>query len=171
MKSNNQIIKYSPEYISYLANGDSAAVFITRDVVKSINTKDKWIDVIELQGQKNWDCKWDFKRIVVEIFPRKIKPIYPKNATLEMKKYITWETAQRDIREQRSKGIKGVQYKIIPKLINRNKGKYKEVDTLWDIRLEAWVECEWRDYPCEIRKRKMPLEPDWEYKILSVKKL
>ena len=110
MKNNNQKIKYSPEYISYLANGDSAAVFITRDIVKSINTKDKWIDVVELQGQKNWDCKWDFKRIVVEIFPRKIKPIYPKNATLEMKKYITWETAQRDIREQRSKGIKGVQY-------------------------------------------------------------
>ena len=47
MKSNNQKIKYSPEYISYLANGDSAAVFITRDIVKSINTKDKWIDVIE----------------------------------------------------------------------------------------------------------------------------
>ena len=34
MKSNNQKIKYSPEYISYLANGDSAAVFITRDIVK-----------------------------------------------------------------------------------------------------------------------------------------
>ncbi len=95
MKSNNQNIKYSPEYISYLANGDSAAVFITRDIVKSINTKDKWIDVIELQGQKNWDCKWDFKRIVVEILPRKIKPIYPKNATLEMKKYITWKQHKR----------------------------------------------------------------------------
>lgn len=53
MKSNNQKIKYSPEYISYLANGDSAAVFITRDIVKSINTENKWIDVIE----PDWEYK------------------------------------------------------------------------------------------------------------------
>ena len=32
--------KNDPEYISYLQNGDSAAVFIVRDIVKSVNTSD-----------------------------------------------------------------------------------------------------------------------------------
>ena len=170
-KNKNQKIKYSAEYILYLANGESVAVFITRDIVNSINTSGKWIDVIELQGRENMYGKWSFKKIIVEIFPRKINPVYPKEATIETKKFITWETAHRDIEMQRSKGVKGIKYEIIPKLINLNKGKYEEVDALWDIRLGSWVDCEWRDYPCEIRKRKIPLKPKWEYKILSVKKL
>ena len=36
--SNQNKIKYDSAYISYVANGDSAAVFIVRDVVRSIDT-------------------------------------------------------------------------------------------------------------------------------------
>ena len=71
MKSNNQKIKYSPEYISYLENGESAAVFITRDIVKLINTKDKWIDVIELQGQKNGIVNGILKELLWRYFQEK----------------------------------------------------------------------------------------------------
>lgn len=167
----NKKTKYPPEYIAYLANGDSAAVFITRDIVKSINTNGKWIDVIESKGRKNFDGEWDFKKIIVEIFPRKIKPEYPKYASLETKKYITWETAQRDIENQRAKGVEGDIYIIKPKLVDLNKGKFEMVDALWDLKLEAWVDCELEGYPCEKRKRPIPLNPKWDYKILSVKKL
>ena len=59
-KNKNQKIKYSAEYILYLANGESVAVFITRDIVNSINTSGKWIDVIELQGRENMYGKWSF---------------------------------------------------------------------------------------------------------------
>lgn len=36
--NNQNKMKYDAEYISYVNNGDSAAVFIVRDIVKSINT-------------------------------------------------------------------------------------------------------------------------------------
>ncbi len=35
--------KYDAEYISYIRNGNSAAVLITRDLVKNVNTIGKWI--------------------------------------------------------------------------------------------------------------------------------
>ena len=44
--SNQNKIKYDSAYISYVANGDSAAVFIARDIVRSIDTSGMWIDVI-----------------------------------------------------------------------------------------------------------------------------
>ena len=49
--------------------------------------------------------------------------------------------------------------------------KYKEVDALWDIKLQQFVDRKWKNYPCEIRKQRIYLEPEWDYKILSIKKL
>lgn len=164
-------IKYSPEYIRYLASGESAAVFITRDIVKSINTNGKWIDVVEMENRKNYSGEWDFKKIVVEIFPRKTHPVYPPKASLDIKRYITWETAHKDIEKQRAQGVKGIKFIIIPKLVNLNENKYKEVDALWDIKLQQFVDRKWKNYPCEIRKQRIYLEPKWDYKILSIKKL
>ena len=40
--------KHDTEYISYIESGESAAVFIVRDIVNSIDTSGKWIDVISL---------------------------------------------------------------------------------------------------------------------------
>lgn len=76
--NNQNKMKYDAEYISYVNNGDSAAVFIVRDIVKSINTAGMWIDVIKTSGYKNKFNKWDFSNITIELFPRKTKPIYPQ---------------------------------------------------------------------------------------------
>lgn len=118
-KKTKKKIQYDAEYIRYLENGESAAVFITRDIVKAINTNGKWIDVIEMENRKNSYDQWDFKKIVVEIFPRKVHPVYPKEASLEEKKFITWKTAHNDIDEQRRNGVKGIKYEIIPKLVRK----------------------------------------------------
>ena len=40
--------QHDAEYISYIESGESAAVFIVRDIVNSIDTTGKWIDVIFL---------------------------------------------------------------------------------------------------------------------------
>ena len=113
----NKRVKYDAEYISYLESGESAAVIITRDIVNSINTANKWIDVLELHtyythGQRA------FYYFIVEIFDRKIKPSYPKQANIEEKKYITWKTANQDIEEQRNKGVNGPKYLVLSHLIN-----------------------------------------------------
>lgn len=51
--NNKHKIKYDSEYISYVENGDSVAVFIVRDIVRSIDTSGMWIDVISTSGYKN----------------------------------------------------------------------------------------------------------------------
>lgn len=104
--------KNDPEYISYLQNGDSAAVFIVRDIVKSVNTSGMWIDILSTSGGKNEYGKWDFSSITIELFPRKIKPVYPEYSSIADKKYITWKTANEDISKQRKKGYKGKRFVI-----------------------------------------------------------
>ena len=89
--------KYDPEYISYVENGESAAVFITRDVVRAIDTSGKWVDVLSTSGYKNNQGRWDFSEFTVELFPRKTRPVYPEYASEDDKKYITWQTAHKDI--------------------------------------------------------------------------
>lgn len=171
MKDNGKI-KYDAAYISYVETGESAAVFITRDIVNSIDTKGKWVDVLSTKGDKNDDDQWDFKEITVEIFPRKKNPMYPEYASEEEKKYITWKTAHADIAEQRKAGRKGVKFKITPKLVNKNKGKYKTIERVWNKTFERYVPREWGiSSSCEIRKCRVPVKPKWEYHILALKRL
>ena len=71
-----------------------------------------WIDIIKTWGEKNESGVWDFSKIKIELFPRKIKPIYPQDASTEDKKYITWKTAHEDIDQQRSQGYIGKKFMI-----------------------------------------------------------
>ena len=164
-------MKYDADYISYVETGESAAVFITRDIVRSINTNGKWIDVISTKGDRNDDEQWDFKEITVELFPRRKQPVFPKNAGVEEKKYITWQTAHEDIAAQRKQGINGLRFMITPKLVNRNKGKYITVERVYNKTFGRYVPKEWKNSSCEIRKCRVPLKPKWEYHSLAIKRL
>ena len=172
-------IKYDAEYISYIESGESAAVFITRDIVKSIRTEGKWVDVISIDGQLNENGRWDFNSFSVELFPRQIRPIYPQYASDDEKKYITWQTAHADIQNLRSRGYKGVKFEIFPKLVNANRGKYKTVNAIWNKSLECWVPRRMfvasgklkKTSSFEWRKKKIPKEPEWEYHILKIRRL
>ena len=167
-------IQHDAEYISYIEHGESAAVFITRDVVKSIKTNGKWIDVLTVDGQKNDYDRWDFKSFSVELFPRKTQPVYPADASDDEKKYITWQTAHADIANLRQKGYKGVKFEIFPKLVNLNKGKYEIIQGIWNKAFNGWVPNNPEKYftsSCEWRDRKVPIEPKWEYHILKIRRL
>ena len=164
--------KYDAEYISYVETGESAAVFITRDVVRAIATKGKWIDVTKINGEQNEDVRWEFEYFEVELFPRKTNPVYPKYASDEDKKYITWQTAHKDIDMLRKSGYKGPRFKICPKLVNANKGKYKTVEKVWNKTFQQYVPRKWGvGSSCELRKVKVPVKPKWEYHIISIKRL
>lgn len=170
--SNQNKIKYDSAYISYVANGDSAAVFIVRDVVRSIDTSGMWIDVISTSGHKNKFNQWDFSSITIELFPRKTKPIYPPNASTEDKKYITWEAANEDISEQRSQGYRGKKFTVCPKLVNKNQGKTKTIEKIWNKKFGRYVPKHWaRTSDCEVHIKKVPIQPAWEYHIISIKRL
>ena len=106
---------------------------MARDIVRSINTTGKWIDIVDLKDRRKYEGRWDFDYFIIELFPRKRSPKYPAGMDDEGKKYITWQTAQTDISEQRAEGYKGTRFKICPKLVNRNKGKNKKPKWDYDI--------------------------------------
>ena len=70
--------KHDSEYISYIESGESAAVFIVRDIVNSIDTKGKWVDVISLNTyyKRGAGDRMAFNWIIVELIPRIMKPKY-----------------------------------------------------------------------------------------------
>lgn len=107
----------------------------------------------------------------MELFPRKTKPVYPKGTSDEEKKYITWQTAHKDIEDQRREGYHGIKYKISPRLVNRNKGKFITKRAAWNITFGQWVPDAWFGSSCEWREKKIPVRAKWEYEIVSVKKV
>ena len=164
-------IKYDAKYISYLESGESAAVIITRDIDNTINTENKWIDVLDLHTY-NIHGQIGFYFFIVEIFVRKIKPSYPKHATIYEKKYITWKTANEDIQEQRNKRVSGPKYLVLSDLYNKNKGKYTIKKAVWNKTFNQWVPDKWfTSAHCEYREKRIYEKAEWEYSIIDVKKV
>lgn len=157
--------KYDSGYIRYVKNGESAAVFIVRDIVNSINTKGKWVDVISLSTyfKKGAEDRHAFNWIIVELFPRKMTPEYD-NRDSERNRYLTWITAKEDIANQREAGFCGEKYLVLCNLFNKNKNKFVTRTIIakkyWEPQ-SAYREMEIKD----------PVAPDWEYRIQAVKKV
>lgn len=157
--------KHDAEYISYIESGESAAVFIVRDIVNSIDTKGKWIDVISLNTyyKRGVRDRIAFNWIIVELFPRKMQPKYDKNDSAH-NRYLTWVTAHEDIAKQRQAGFHGEKYLVLCNLYNKNKNKFT---THTIIARKYWEPME-AYRPMEVKD---PVDPEWEYRIQAVKKV
>ena len=157
--------KHDAEYISYIESGESAAVFIVRDIVNSIDTKGKWVDVISLNTyyKRGAGDRMAFNWIIVELFPRKMQPKYDKNDSAH-NRYLTWVTAHEDIAKQRQAGFHGEKYLVLCNLYNKNKNKFT---THTKITKKYWEPME-AYRPMEVKD---PVDPEWEYRIQAVKKV
>lgn len=157
--------KHDTEYISYIESGESAAVFIVRDIVNSIDTKGKWVDVISLNTyyKRGAGDRMAFNWIIVELFPRKMQPKYDKNDSAH-NRYLTWVTAHEDIAKQRQAGFHGEKYLVLCNLYNKNKNKFT---THTIIARKYWEPME-AYRPMEVKD---PVDPEWEYRIQVVKKV
>ena len=157
--------KHDAEYISYIESGESAAVFIVRDIVNSIDTKGKWVDVISLNTyyKRGTGDRRAFNWIIVELFPRKMQPKYDKNDSAH-NRYLTWVTAHEDIAKQRQAGFHGEKYLVLCNLYNKNKNKFT---THTIIARKYWEPME-AYRPMEVKD---PVDPEWEYRIQVVKKV
>ena len=157
--------KHDVEYISYIESGESAAVFIVRDIVNSIDTTGKWIDVISLNTyyKKGAGDRKAFNWIIVELFPRKMTPKYDRQDS-NHNKYLTWLTAHEDIAKQRQAGFHGEKYLVLCNLYNKNKNKFT---TRTVIARKYWEPMD-AYRPMEIKD---PVDPDWDYRIQAVRKV
>lgn len=158
------------DYLDYLESEEATIVFITKNLVNSVDTKKKWIDVVEFDCWGIRGKKYAFNYFIVELFERKIWPKFPKGATIEMKRAITWNTAHEDIQQQRFKGIRGPMFLITCPLYNVNKGKK-------ELKYEKYWNEEYGGFdftgkvPTTTRVRKIDKKPDWKYRITGVKKI
>lgn len=174
IRKKNEKWRHDADYIRYVESGESAAVFVVRDIVQSLSTSGKWIDIISMDCYNEEPDGKAFNWIVCELFPRKIQPEYSEDAAHN--KYITWQTATKDIFQQRSEGYNGPKYLILCTLRNKNKGKtinfvlfriFKAFVGPGDatrLRSEAPKEFESESFT-------EPMKPDWEYKIKFLRKL
>lgn len=157
--------KHDSEYISYIESGESAAVFIVRDIVNSIDTKGKWVDVISFNTyyKRGAGDRMAFNWIIVELFPRKMQPKYDKNDSAH-NRYLTWVTAHEDIAKQRQAGFHGEKYLVLCNLYNKNKNKFT---THTIIARKYWEPME-AYRPMDVKD---PVDPEWEYRIQAVKRV
>ncbi|MVX65903.1 hypothetical protein GKZ28_19685 [Clostridium chromiireducens] len=158
------------EYSIYTRTDEAAAVYYVRELVESIDTQGKWIDIIfSDRYYSNYDEKPAFKKVIVELFKRKINPKYPKDADMDLKRAITWKAAHEDIEKQRNSGIVGSLFEVTGVYYNKNRGKFENKSfDYWNEEYGGF------DYtgkvPTTTIVRRVEMGPKWIYKITGVKK-
>lgn len=135
-------------YDMYNTSGEATAVHIVRDIVKNINTKSKWIDVVSMDTDCSSYSNFDFNWIIVELFPRMTRPQYKEYLEIlpsddyfskrekeitnreirEENRYITWQTSHNDIAAQRSKNYQGEKFIVLCQLNKKRTGASKAED-------------------------------------------
>lgn len=164
---NEKVVK---EYFDYLKSEEATIVFIVKNLVANLDTKRKWIDVVDFDSPGTRGNKVQFNYIIVELFERKIYPKYPQNFDLKFKKAITWKTSHEDISQQRSKGIRGQMFLFICDLYNKNKGK-KEIQLFHNWNQEYGGFDFTGKVPTTTIEREVSMKPNWEYRIIGSRKI
>ena len=148
---------HDSEYIAYCEHGDSAAVFIMRDIQNEVNVDNMWIDIVSTKkrsshiNNKYWH---DFEWFVVELFPKKLFPDYSLAMSDDDKRYETWKTAKIDVSEQRRSGFKGRKYMVYPHISIKyapEPSKISKVMTteMYDPVRKKWTPCNSEQIPEE----------------------
>lgn len=172
MKNNINLneAKVLNEYFDYLKSDEAAIVYIVKKFATNLDTKKKWIDVVDFDCWGSKGGKPAFNYIVVELFDRMIFPKYPKNANSQLNKAITWRTCHDDICQQRSKGIRGQIFLITCSLFNKNRGKL-EIKLLQNLNMGNSGFDNTSKAPATTKTRKGQLEPEWEYRVTGCRKI
>jgi hypothetical protein len=171
--------KLLEKYRAYAGTGEAQAVLFVKKYLPESN--DKWIDVLEYEQYDYTDDKLQFRFVECGLYEKKLRPNYPsKTAFISDQKLdeaayylavraITWETAHRDIDNQKHHGVVGIHYRLVGVRYNENKGKYRKQPPWLDPNSAffgaspesfRWSERQRYEYP-----------PSWIYKIKSIDKL
>ncbi|WP_205747408.1 hypothetical protein [Desulfopila sp. IMCC35006] len=170
------------EYLKYASTDEARAVLFVKKQIKE--SAGHWIDIIDCVSYQNDNPNdLEFKLVICGHYKRILKPKYPPksnfifNGKLNEKEYylsvraITWETAHKDISQQKSKGIKGVMFEIKGVKYNKNRGKFIK-DPPW-LNSPAWKNVDIHSLRGADRSyvQQFLAPPDWRYEIKSIRKL
>ena len=120
------------KYRAYASSEDAFAILFTK---KNLNqTKGHWVDIDDSRRYEMSSDNFHFRYVIGGLYKRKLKPQYPSkseytvNGIFDEHKYylmtraITWETANKDIEQQKSKKIKATKFKITGVSYDKNRG-------------------------------------------------
>lgn len=122
------------KYRKYAQSEEAYAVLFTKKYLNM--STNMWINIVDCRAPKYYEISdLEFKYVLCELFDRKIIPKYPnrrefskENDYISTCRAITWDVANKDILEQKNRGVKGPQYLIEGVKYNRNKNKSYFVD-------------------------------------------
>lgn len=167
------------KYREYAATEEAFAVlFVKRHLRKA---QGHWVDITYCRQYEMSDDELHFRCVHGGLFKRKLKPVYPpKSGFTENGKFdegtytfmvraITWETAHRDIEQQKSKRVSPLNFKITGVSYDKNKGHkgyFRNNAPPEIIALEQDLSN--RTNPLWDRAMKYINEPEFVYEIKSV---
>jgi len=153
------------KYLKYSSTQEAFAVLFVKKYLPQ--AKGNWIDIVDYQYYEMSSDRLHFRFVVGGLYKRKIKPQYPSKSTYTidgkfdeetyylMTRAVTWETAHKDIEQQRAKNVLPLKFKITGVSYDKNRGNKNffrddappeikalarnlndRTDPLWDIALQ-----------------------------------
>ena len=114
--------KLLKKYLEYANTEEAFAVlFVKKHLAQA---KGHWVDIVDCRRYEMSSDNLHFRFVVGGLYKRKIKPQYPSKSAytidgkFDVYKYylvvraITWETAHKDIEQQKSKNVASRKFKI-----------------------------------------------------------
>ena len=112
------------QYLQYAESEEALPVLFVKKYLP--DACDYWIDILEANAPKGYrETKLEFRQVTCALYPRKIHPVYPPNATIKMRRAITWNAAHEDIAQQIRKGVKGTKFELNGYMLPNADGKYQ----------------------------------------------
>ncbi|PZO11458.1 MAG: hypothetical protein DCF25_19360 [Leptolyngbya foveolarum] len=124
--------KLLKSYLRYAKTDEAFAVFFVKKHLAQ--AKGHWVDIVDCRRYEMSSDNLHFRFVVGGLYKRKVQPQYPSKSeyTIDgkfdecryysMARAITWETAHKDIEQQKSKKIASRKFKMTGISYDKNRG-------------------------------------------------
>lgn len=173
----NSLLKRYREYAG--TEEGFAVLFVKQNLSQS---KGHWIDISNCRRYEMSPNDMHFRFVTGKLYKRTIHPKYPPKSSYTfngkfdehnyylMTRAITWETAHKDIEQQKSKRVKPIKFEITGASYDKNRGKkgYFRDNTPEDIKALA-KNLNDRTNPLWDRAMQYINEPEFVYEVRLVR--
>jgi hypothetical protein len=171
--------KLLEKYLKYASTDEAFAILFTKKHLAQ--TEGHWVDIVDCRRYEMSSNNLHFRFVVGGLYKRKIQPKYPSKSAYTingkfdehqyylMVRAITWETAHKDIEQQKSEGVAARKFKItgVSYDKNRNNKNYFRDDAPPEIKALA-NNLRDRTNPLWDKAMKYVNKPEFVYKIKQV---
>ena len=171
--------KLLTKYLRYAKTDEAFAVFFVKKNLGQ--AKGHWVDIADCQRYEMSLDNLHFRFVVGGLYKRKVRPQYPSKSEYttdgkfdeyrynSMMRAITWETAHKDIEQQKSKKIAPRKFEITGVSYDKNRGAkgFFRKDAPPEIRALA-DNINDRTNPLWDRALQYAVRPEFVYKIKKV---